>query len=308
MAPRKDASSGSDSDSDVPEAIPLSQSKKQIQKLESSRKNAVLAERQSRKTQNRERDRKLKERAEKNKKPVKDKGKGKEESEEDDDEEEEEAVDGLEARMLRAMKDAQDEEDEEDEEGFEGFGNVQLDEDEDESGSQDSEENDSEEEEEEGSDDDDDESQDSEESEGEEEPERPSKPKTSTKFNPDHLPDELFEAAFASQTGTKRTFTDDADITSSKRKTSPRATKKRKTNPKTPKDIIVGSKAIRVLPSSVLPPAPATLPSRKINNFLNRTLALKGGKQRARGWERRPTNIGVLRAGAEPALNFVRNK
>ena len=106
--------SDSESDSDAPEAVSLFQSKKQIQLLDTKRKNAELAERQSKRVSNREKDKKLKERAEKNKasaapETAGGKGKGKSRAT---------GADELEARMERAMAEANGEsgEDESDEE------------------------------------------------------------------------------------------------------------------------------------------------------------------------------------------------
>ncbi|KAF8874573.1 hypothetical protein CPB84DRAFT_1853557 [Gymnopilus junonius] len=317
MAPRKRTlDSGSDYDSDAPEAVPLSQSKKEIQKLETSRQNALLAERQSKKTQNREKDRKLKERAEvnrtlgrKGKEKAEEKGKKKDEM--DEEEEDSDGANELEARMLRAMKEANDEDEgSDDDEDVKGLGSIGQDGEEEEDELEDGSEEDEL--------DEDDEEDDTEEDgdgfsgSGSEEEDLPppsssKKAKTSTRLNPDHLPDELFAAAFASQSRNKRALRDDSEPASKgNRKDKARPAKKRKTNPKSPKDLVVGSRSIRVLPSSTNPPTPSTLPSRKINKFLDRTLALKGGKQRAKGWERRPVNLGVLRSAAGPAVNFVR--
>ncbi|KIM47280.1 hypothetical protein M413DRAFT_7808 [Hebeloma cylindrosporum] len=280
MAPHHQHSDSSeDEGSDAPEAVSLSQSKKHIQKLETSRKNAEIAQRQSKREKNRERDRKLKERAEKNKDEaaaVKSsaKGKGKVvESRNKDDE--------LEARMERAMQEAQEEssEDEDEDEDkaesssqyeeFEGISvNAQEDEDDNDSSVADEHA-------------DDDESQDD--SEDVPVPEQPPKSQK-TRFNPDHLPDELFAAAFASKPKRKTPAENsekDDDPTKS------RPTKKTKSS-NVQKDVVIGSRAFRMLPNSTQPSTPATLPSRKVKQFLDRTLALKGGKQRTKGWERRP--------------------
>ena len=190
MAPRTRASqqhsSGSDSDSDVPEAISLSQSKKEIQQLDIQRKNAELAERKSKRVLNREKDRQLKERAEKNKyaalATTDGKGKGRAEAEAE--------ADDLEARMERAMAEANEEsgeDDSDDEQAYEEFGGVKIGD----------EESGSDEDESEGSEDSDqDDSEDEDDSEEELE-EAPPPKSTKIKFNPDHLPDELFAAAFA---------------------------------------------------------------------------------------------------------------
>ena len=81
-----------------------------------------------------------------------------------------------------------------------------------------------------------------------------------------------------------------------------------------------------MLPTPGQPITPSAAPSSKINKFLNRSLALKGGKQKTKTWERRSggsslliivtvylvntkltANIGVLRRDG-PASNFVRNR
>lgn len=50
------------------------------------------------------------------------------------------------------------------------------------------------------------------------------------------------------------------------------------------------SRTIRILPDAAAPPLPSTMPSRKMNKFIDRTLALKNSKEnlRTKGWERRP--------------------
>ncbi|KJA19258.1 hypothetical protein HYPSUDRAFT_204664 [Hypholoma sublateritium FD-334 SS-4] len=288
MAPRTRASqqhhaSGSDSDSDAPEAVSLSQSKKQIQQLDAHRKNAELAERESKRALNREKDRKLKERAEKNREaaaPAMAGGKGKGKAEEE--------VDDLEARMERAMAEANEESGEEesdDEQEYEEFGGIKLGDQQSGSGEDDSEDN--------GDSSSEDDSED--EDDSNEEDVLPPK-STKIKFNPEHLPEELFAAAFAPQPKRKPEAELEAE------RTNPPAKKRKASGTK---DIVVGSRAIRTLPNSNQPSIPATLPSKKIEKFLDRTLALTAGKQPGKGWERRPANIGVLRRDG-PARNFVR--
>lgn len=43
-----------------------------------------------------------------------------------------------------------------------------------------------------------------------------------------------------------------------------------------------------MLPTPGQPITPSVAPSSKVNKFLNRSLALKGGIQRSKTWERRP--------------------
>ncbi|KAF9042299.1 hypothetical protein BJ165DRAFT_1486713 [Panaeolus papilionaceus] len=325
MAPQHPLSSDSSDDDDnaAPEAVSLNQSKKQIQKLECDVKTAALAQKLNKKRQNQERDRKLKERAEINKqKQAKGKGVAKQgqeaDPEEDSDEDSENefgsddesgSEDELQARMRRAMQEAEEEDsdafDEEDDEGEEwggigeGSGNSDG-EDEDDSQASDSQNSKDEEEE---FDDDEEHYQNESEDEEEEVPQR--KPQRG-KSNPDHLPDELFAAAFASQA-------QENSPSKPKRKASDREQQAsrpgKKRRPNTPKDIVIGkSTAVRLLPNSASkPPIPLALPSKKINHFLDRSLALKGGKQRKKAWERRPANLGVLRQNG-PATHFVRSR
>ena len=233
MAPHhRHSDSSEDEGSDAPEAVSLSQSKKHIQKLETTRKNAEIAQRQSKREKNRERDRKLKERAEKNKDEAavrsSAKGKGKVvESQSRDDE--------LQARMERAMQEAQEEssEDEDDDkaesssqfEEFEGT-SVNGEEDEDEDSSIDGDHTEEE---------DDDEPQAEDDSEDDAAHEEPPKSQK-TRFNPDHLPDELFAAAFASKPK-RKTLAEktekDNDATISRPK------KKRKSS-NIEKDVVIG--------------------------------------------------------------------
>jgi len=284
MTPHSRSDSESSEDEGAPEIISLVQSKKAIQKLDAELKKAEMAERQSKRRQNREMDRKLKERADMNRGGKK---KGDEANE-------------LEARMQRAMQEAQEEMDEEGESESESQGGSR-DEDEDENDDDDNDEEDSGEDEEDVSSLEDD--QDEEDDNSDDAETLAPKPKKKT-YNPDHLPDELFAAAFASQASTsKRKAAEDEEDKPLKQ--TPKKKKPKRSHAQ--QDLIVGSRTIRTLPTSGQPITPSVAPSSKINKFLNRSLALKGGKQKTKTWERRPANIGVLRRDG-PALNFVRNR
>ena len=205
MAPRHSSShSESSDDEDAPETISLAQSKKDIQKIDAELKKAEMAARKSKKSQNREMDRKLKERADMNR-GGRQKG---------DDE-----VGGLEARMYRAMQEAQEEMDEESESGNVGDSGKDGD--------------DKEEEEdvsslelEQGSDDDDDEKE-------EAEILAPDPLKKTYKAN--HLPDELFTAAFASKASKSKRKTKDIEEDNP-----PKQTSKKPKRSHTREDLIVG--------------------------------------------------------------------
>ena len=191
MAPQHSSShSESSDDEDAPETISLAQSKKDIQKLDAELKKAEMASRKSKKSRNREMDRKLKERADMNRG-------GKQKGDE---------VAGLEARMYRAMQEAQEEMDEEGESGSAG----DLEED-----------GDDKEEQEDVSSLEGEQGEEEEEEEEDEETEillpNPLKKKT---HNANHLPDELFTAAFASKASTsKRKVLDDEEDNSPKKTT-----------------------------------------------------------------------------------------
>ena len=206
MAPHHSSSDSESSDGEgAPEIISLAQSKKDIQKLNADLKKAEIAARRSKKSQNREMDRKLKERA----------GMNRDGKQKVDDE-----VGGLEARMHRAMQEAQEETDEG------------------ESGSVDDSEkdgDDKEEREDVGSLEDE---QDSEEEEEEEEEKvetllpNPLKKKT---YKANHLPDELFTAAFASKASTSKRKDPDVEEDNP-----PKQTSKKLKRSHTRRDLIVG--------------------------------------------------------------------
>ena len=207
MVPRHFGSGSESSDDEgTPETISLAQSKKEIQKLNAELKKAETAERQSKRRQNREVDRKLKERADINRRRS-----GKKKVDE---------AGELEIRMRRAMQEAQEEMNEEDESGSEGealdLENSDEDEDDgnslyDDQGSVHS-----------------DEEQEEEEREAEILPLKPKK----KPYNPDHLPDELFTAAFASQSSTSKRKTPEDEAL--------KQTPKKRKRSHIQKDLIVG--------------------------------------------------------------------
>jgi len=235
MAPRhRHSDSSEDEGSDAPEAVSLSQSKKHIQKLETTRKNAEIAQRQNKREKNRERDRKLKERAEKNKDEaaVKSsaKGKGKVvESQSGDDE--------LQARMERAMQEAQEESSEDEDENqaesssqSEELEGISV-------NDEDEEDEDSNIEDDHAEEEDDDESESEDEGESEDDSVHEEPPKSQkTRFNPDHLPDELFAAAFASKPK-RKTLAENSEKEA--HTTLSRPAKKRKSS-KVQKDVVIG--------------------------------------------------------------------
>ncbi|KAF7362845.1 hypothetical protein MVEN_00634300 [Mycena venus] len=118
--------------------------------------------------------------------------------------------------------------------------------------------------------------------------------------NPNHLPDHLFTSAFAS-----------TSVPSLKKPLSePKPAKRKRTRTPKAKDVVVGSRTIRVA-STTPRPVPATLPSAKIRKFTDRALALKGksGLAQRKGWSRMPAHLGSLRRSLQgpPAAGFVRN-
>ncbi|KAF8060723.1 hypothetical protein FPV67DRAFT_1564076 [Lyophyllum atratum] len=280
MAPSH-ADSASSDEEDAPESVSLAQSKQHVKKQEDVLKQIQAAEKEKKHLRNKERDRRLKEQAEGSKRKRK-----------------ENAGDAdLEARMERAMQEAEaemgedgdsDEEGDfsgEEEEDFMGI----------DAGSGESSE--------EGDSGDEDEDEDSEDEDEDEEmitdDEQPLA--AASKPNPNHLPDHLFASAFSTKSpkaASKRKANVDAPI---------RKARKRVRSNAPPKDVIIGSRAIRTLAPGRSPAGASTLPSAKVRKFLDRSLALKGGNAKTRGWERRPVNLGVMR-GDGPAAGFVRNR
>jgi hypothetical protein len=202
MAPHHSSSDSESSDGeDAPEIISLAQSKKDIQKLNAELKKAEIAARKNKKSQNREMDRKMKERADMNRG-------GKQKGDE---------VVGLEARMYRAMQEAQEEVNEEGESGSVGDSEKDGDDEEEQEdvSSLEGDQGSMEEEEEE--------------EEAEIPPPNPLKKKT---YNANHLPDELFTAAFASKASTSKRKAPDDDP--------PKQTSKKLKRLHTRRDLIVG--------------------------------------------------------------------
>jgi len=309
LRPPADSGWDSDSESDAPEAISLSQSKKSIKQQNAKIHKAGILARQKIKLKNQEKDHKLKERAalkQKDDKVASKSGKRlKQAVSADEAEDAEEVVDEVEARMLRAMEDAEGEGNEgegegsdlDEDEGFSGFqegssfdGDAAMDEDGD--SAEDSDDHNI-------WDDQDDDMEDADASsdDGVERTTNPTQPRKSVNY----LPDEVFQAAFSQAEKPKPSQSKKNAVLSAKHQ------KKRRRSQ--PKDVIVGSKAIRMLASTTRPvTANAAVPSSKINRFLNRTLALKSQRSiPGKGWERRPANLGVLRRNGPPA-HFVRKQ
>ncbi|KAF7350562.1 hypothetical protein MSAN_01615900 [Mycena sanguinolenta] len=280
-ASHSDSDAGSDSDNDAPIAIPHTQAKRAAKTREAERERVAKAERDKKKERNRAKERtRAREGSGKEKKAMEED----EEGEEDGDEGEGEDV---EARMERAMREAAEEESDEEEEDSE-MRDVEG-----EDGDEDSEAEDEDLEDDGGEEDD---------SDADEEM---SPPNTSSK---NHLPDHLFASAFASTPSTKKSLRTPV--------AKPMKTKKRKRSTPGAKDLVVGSRTLRIASASTISrPVPATLPSRKIRKFTDRALSLKAtaatgrGKKNAKGWERVPANLGVLRRTTHgpPAAGFVRN-
>ncbi|KAF8345751.1 hypothetical protein F5887DRAFT_917124 [Amanita rubescens] len=265
LRPTSDPSSDSDN---APEAFTLAESKKSAKRKSGEIEKAHAAINRQSKLKNQERDRVLKEQAKRRKERVNAEG------------DEDGRVGSLEARMERAMKEAQDEESVVvDSEGEHHDGELASDmdldvqaEDEDMEFGED------------GTDDD----------EEEEDLE-----KKSTK----HLPDHLFEAAFASQNAQVEDASK-STTKSSSLKPKPSKKKKRKTQSK---DIVLGSRTIRTLLStSQISREGSYAPMRKTQKYIDRSLALKGGNSRVRGWQRKAANIGVMRHSG-PAAKFSRS-
>jgi hypothetical protein len=137
---------------------------------------------------------------------------------------------------------------------------------------------------------------------------RPSLTKSSAKGQ--YLEDTLFASAFASQSTHAMT---DTTATKSLQKVQPSRRRQRRPLARA-KDLLIGNRTIRTLPDSLASKVRSTahtIPSQKIRKFVNQSLAIKGrlasAKAKARGWERRPANIGVMKWTGAPS-GFVRDK
>jgi hypothetical protein len=303
------------SDDDAPEAVSHSISKQNAKREKKTLGDFEVDENARKKAHNRERDRKLKERAVvtrlgKLSDNAMRKGKRKTsresnvESDESSSQEDEVLEDGtLEVRMRRAMEDAAAEMDDEDEKNGDGelenftdggSSNSGIDEEIPEFGAESGLEEDVEMT-----------SGSNDESENED---RPSLTKSSAKGQ--YLEDTLFASAFASQSAHAMT---DTTATKSLQKVQPSRRRQRRPLARA-KDLLIGNRTIRTLPDSLASKVRSTahtIPSQKIRKFVNQSLAIKGrlasAKAKARGWERRPANIGVMKWTGAPS-GFVRDK
>jgi len=126
----------------------------------------------------------------------------------------------------------------------------------------------------------------------------------------DYLPDHLFEAALSQRPPPVPV----QPIRPAAQK--PTLKKKKRKTGATSKDLIVGSKTIRTLPtkptSTLTAAVSRTRPSSGANKFLKRTLALKAAgaeKAKRNGWERRAANVGSMRSRSNlPAVHFARKR
>ncbi|GLB36849.1 hypothetical protein LshimejAT787_0311360 [Lyophyllum shimeji] len=277
MAPSR-AISASSEEEDAPESVPLSQSKHHAKQHDAMLKQIDAAEKDKKRMRNKERDRRLKEQAENsNRRRRENLGDAELEARMERAMQEAEAEMGEDGDDVDALDDSGDEQDEE----FAGIDAASAE------GSEDYSEKDEDSSEEEEED----------EEMGTDEEDTAVKSKT----NPNHLPDHLFTSAFSSKSAkaaSKRKATDDVPT---------RKARKRVRSNAAPKDLVIGSRAIRSLASERRPAGTSTLPSAKVRKFLDRSLALKGGNAKTRGWERRPVNLGVMRRDG-PAASFVRNR
>ncbi|KAG2349509.1 hypothetical protein BDR05DRAFT_955391 [Suillus weaverae] len=141
-----------------------------------------------------------------------------------------------------------------------------------------------------------------------EDEDRPPLTKSSAKGQ--YLEDTLFASAFASQSAHAMA---DTTATKSPQKVQPSRKRQRRSLARA-KDLLVGTRTIRTLPNplgSKVHSTAHTIPSQKIRKFINQSLAIKGrlasAKAKARGWERRPANVGVMKWTGAPS-GFVRDK
>lgn len=283
------------SDDEAPEAFSFGASKKSAEGEARALQQFHAAEKQRLKDRRRQKDRVLKERKAQAKGAAKGKGKARETvfTEADDESDGGDAApskEDLEARMERAMREAQAEMDGDDSE----HEDVEMD------GTQ-SEGDASELDEDEADEDEADEDSEDEEEELSQIQSRPAQK--------DYLPDHLFATAF-SQLPSKPPKTK-AKAKSKQRPESP-PPKKRKRVQASTKELVIGSRVVKTLPSRTARPStthPRGLaPAPAVNTFVRRSLNLRGDAKtaKARGWERRPANIGVMKRNG-PAARFVRD-
>jgi len=273
----------SESDDDAPEVITLARSKADARKQEADVQKARNEARRKVKETNRQKDAKLKLR-----------------SEETRASREENSQEGLSVveRMERAMHEAAEEEDIGSDEG----GGVSNEEDEDSSPSTNEameEDKDSEEDSEFGGFD-------------EGEVRTPAQPQRTS--NADYLPDEIFEAALSSLAKELKKKGEPSSKERIREKELKKVRRKNKHH-ESAKDILFGSKIIRMRPSSKsvntrAAAASRTIPSNNAKHFIQKTLGLaKADSTRVRrnGWERRAANVGSMQTrSALPAARFVR--
>ncbi|KAJ7268520.1 hypothetical protein C8J57DRAFT_1717235 [Mycena rebaudengoi] len=261
LRPPTPSDSGSDSETDAPEAVPLTLAKRAARTREAAQEEFAKGERERRKERNRERDRRVK--ARRGEKADAEDGEGEEEEEDVDVGGDVVEEGGVESRMERAMREAAAEESDEE---MSGGDEEMLS----------------------GEDDSADDSADA--------------PPT----NPHHLPAHLFESAFtAPPTNMNPKPKSKVATTPGKRR------RARKAGAKSAKQLVVGSRTIRIDTAHARPALPATLPSRKVRAFTERVLALRpaGSKNTSRAWTRLPANIGVMRPRAHgPPAGFVRGE
>ncbi|GBE84120.1 hypothetical protein BKA93DRAFT_818245 [Sparassis latifolia] len=320
MAPHTTTSDSSDDD-ETPETFSFGLSKKAAKGAQDALQQFAATEKQKRKEKNRERDRVLKERAARAKVKSGGKGKGKvvvkekaprvdqEVSDEDGDEA---GRDDLRARMDRAMREAEEEgsdaltENGEDMSGEEGSA-ISDDEEED------SEKDDEDEEMErtrvyadgDSKDEGENEAEDGDDEMGAEESDDDAPSPRKNSAHHDYLPDHLFKSAFAAA----------AHSRSQPKVPTSSATKsqKRKRVKRSSKEIVLGSRTIRTLPSTsgaILSTAHRRLvPPARVNEFVKRSLNLKGraADMKIKGWARRAANVGVMKRDG-PAARFVRSR
>lgn len=303
------------SDDDAPEAVSHSISKRNAKREKKTLRDFEAEENARKKAQNRERDRKLKERAVvtrlgklsdntvqkgKRKVPRESNIESDGSSGQDDDIPKD---DRLEMRMRRAMEDAATEIDD----GDDGNGDGELENLMDRGSSESGIDEEMAEFNAESGSDEDEEMASGSEDESEDE-DRPPLTKSSAKGQ--YLEDTLFASAFASQSAHAMA---DTTATKSLQKVLPSRKRQRRTLARA-KDILVGTRTIRTLPDSLgskVRSTAHTIPSQKIRKFIDQSLAIKGrlasAKAKARGWERRPANVGVMKWTGAPS-GFVRDK
>ncbi|KZV83139.1 hypothetical protein EXIGLDRAFT_843197 [Exidia glandulosa HHB12029] len=259
----------SSSEDEAPETVSRAASRAQLAAQQKDKRAFEQAERDSRKAKNRSRAKQQQERTEQN---------------------------SAAARMERAMRDAAEDndhdEDEEDEGGDEAAGASDgMDDDDDEGGSSGS------------GDEEDGEAVGDEHMDAVDDDASNAESSESDDLQPSYLPDHLFKDALAAAQAQKPSS---KSLSRAEKKLIKQKAKARRMKSK---DVLLGDRAVRILPSSVQSASTAarrTIAPSSASTFVRKSLQLKKS-ERKRDWDRKTVDMGSSRSRHAPLHNFVRS-